>query len=160
MVDAGGGAWSYLVGLRVHRMGTEIVGFHRLERAGAYVEVDRGDQNAALVDLREQLRGEMQAGGWRGDAAVVRRVHGLIAVRIGRFRRAADVRWQWHFAVLRECSARVECPDKSDATQSAAQDLNDLDGTVVAERDAALGFQLSARMPHGQPRTVGHCADH
>src|ERR1044071_9290318 len=138
----------------------EICGFDWLERSRAHVEIDRRDERAPLVNLGEKVGREMQARRRRGDAAIVRGVYRLIPFGVRGLWRPFDIGRQWYLAVLRECSARVEWPDESDATQSAAQDLNDLDCTVVAERDAAPGFQLPARMPHGQPRTVGQCADH
>src|SRR5439155_17263836 len=107
-----------------------------------------------LLYVLEQPGREVQAGGGRGDAALVGGVNGLVAVVIGGCRRAPDVRRQRHLAVAGERVLRTEGADEADAPQAAAQDFENLHGAVVPKHDAPARLELAARVPHSGPRAV------
>src|SRR5439155_23039788 len=66
---------------------------------------------------------------------------------------------QRYLAVLGEGGRRVERAQKPYASQAAAQHLDDLDRTVVAEPHRAARFELSSRMSHREPGAVGKLPD-
>ncbi len=103
----------------MHRVLFERLRLHRLERARTDVQIDRRDKRPLLVNLGEQLGGEMQSGRGGGNAAIVRRVHRLISFVIGGRWLPCDVRWERHRAVLRERRARIERTNEPHAPQSA-----------------------------------------
>ena len=91
------------VGLGVEADVARVFDAHGLEGAEADVQRDARDLDAALFELGEDFRGEVQAGGGRGGGAsftgvdslvalaVFRRVGlGLVAVDVGRQRQVAD----------------------------------------------------------------------
>ena len=101
----------------------------------------------------------MQPGGGGGDAAVMRRVHGLVALAVLGARRTANVGRQRHLAVPGERGRSVEQPDEPHAPQSSPQSLHDLRDAVRAERHTAPRLELPSGMAHGEPRSVGQLAD-
>src|SRR5207253_8440687 len=123
------------------------------------MEVNRGDENAPLVDLCQQVRGEMESRRRRRHAPVMRSIDGLVALAISRRRRPADVWWQRHFAILRERGARIERADEADLSQTAAEHRYNLDCAILAKRDATAGLEFSSGVPHREPRAVGHLTD-
>src|ERR1700741_3313196 len=100
----------------------------------------------------------MQTGGGCGDAAVVSRVHRLIALLIGSCGGASDVRRQRYFAEFGECPTRVECADEPNAAQATPEDLHDFGCAVVTERDTPARLELAAGMRHREPRSVTQVA--
>src|SRR5438876_451853 len=76
----------------VHPVAPDVIHLHGLERPGADVEIELRHGDALRAEPRQQLKREVQPRGGRGDAAVVRRVDGLVALAIVGARGPADVR--------------------------------------------------------------------
>ena len=83
-------------------MAFDVVRLHRQEGAGADMQRDFVQADAARVQARQQNVGEMQAGGRRCHRAFVAREHGLVIGAVARIRRTArgDIRRQRHVAAL------------------------------------------------------------
>ncbi len=73
---------------------------NRLEGAGSDMESDEGFCDAQILEPVEQGLIKMQAGGGRGHRAGIAGINRLIAVAVGRGRRAGDIRRQRDLAVL------------------------------------------------------------
>ncbi len=97
-VHGGRGRRADVEPLAVHPVFGQVAGAHRLERAGADVQRDRRQFDAAGAQAVEQLAREVQAGGRRRDGAAARRVHGLVALRVLGGVGVRDVRRQRHVA--------------------------------------------------------------
>ena len=69
---------------------------HRLERAGADVQREVRERDAAPLQRVEQRRVEMQPGGRRGDRARLARIDRLVALRVALVRGARHVQRQRH----------------------------------------------------------------
>ena len=69
---------------RVHGVAGGVVDLHRQERAGADMQRQAKNPSAGRFDARDQLRGEMQPGGRRGDRPLLVREHRLVVGAIGR----------------------------------------------------------------------------
>ena len=140
-------------------MARKVVGLDRLEGAGADMQIQLGECYAFVAQPVQQVAREMQPGGGGGDAAVMRRVHGLVALAVLGARRTANVGRQRHLAVPGERGRSVERPDEPHPPQSSPQSLHDLRDAVRAERYTASRLEFAARMPHGEPGPVGQLAD-
>jgi hypothetical protein len=98
--DGAGGGGGDLVALGVEPLTVELTVAERGEGAGADVQRDRRATDAARLQRREELGGEVQAGGRRGDGAGGAREDGLVALAVGVVgRRALDVGRQRDLAV-------------------------------------------------------------
>src|SRR5437879_10148919 len=124
----------------------EVVHLDRLEGAGADVQIERRDGRASCAHALEQLRREMQSGSGRRHAAVVCRIHRLVAVAIFGARGSANVGRQRHLAVPGERGGGIERTDEFYEPQAPAQNLDDLDRAVVAESYRDTGIELPARV--------------
>ena len=143
---------------QVHPVAPHVIHLHGLERPGADVEIELGHGDALRAEPRQQLKREVQPRGGRGDAAVVRRVDGLVALAIVGARGPADVRGEWHLPVFRQGAPRVERPDETHAPEPPTERLDDLDRAVVADGQASSRLELAPRMTQREPGAVRQLA--
>ena len=88
--------------LAVHMVILQIVRPHRLERAGAHMQGDIAELDAALAQFGQDRLVEMQAGGGRRDRTGLAREHGLVALHVAGVGVPLDVRRQRHLAQLQQ----------------------------------------------------------
>ncbi len=143
----------------VHAVVRNVALLHGLERPRADVQIEFRHGDAFGPDAREQLRCEVQPGRGRGDAAVVCRVDGLVALPILGARRPPDVGGERHFPVLRERCTRIQRSHETHAPEPPTHATDDLSRAVVAEGHAPSRLELAARMSHRDPAAVGQLAD-
>ena len=113
----------------MHRCSRSVVHAHRLEGAGADVQGDVAELDAARAQRVQQRVVEMQAGGRRGDRAEFAREHGLVALVVVGARLALDVGRQRQAA---------------GAQQPAFQRLGDVEAQPVELAVAAQHLGLAA----------------
>ncbi len=113
------------------------------------------DTHAAVFDLFEYLRGEVEPRRGRGHAAVHLGVHGLVALPVLGLGWALDVRWQRHCSVALHDLVRSEASREAKASQASAHYLHNLRRGVVTELHRAPGLELAPRVHHCQPGPVG-----
>ena len=141
-----GGELGDRVALLVHHVLRGVLHLYGLERPRADVQYHFGAIHAALGDRGEQLGGEVQSGRRCGDGAGLARVDRLVALDVGCFVHARDVRRQRDVAVcLDRLFYRATLGAQQHDSGAALRDGEDVD--VEARRDlhGAAGLQLAAR---------------
>ncbi len=91
----------------------------RLKGTQADMQGHGSDLHAALSDLVENLRGEMQAGGGCGDGASFARIDGLVALAVAGAVFAMDVGWKGH--VAQPFDYREEIRNRAEAEGALAE---------------------------------------
>jgi hypothetical protein len=112
------------------------------------VEGEAGDLNTALLDGREHLRREVEAGGGGGDRAGVAAVDGLVALLVGVGVGAVDVGRQGHVADAAECGKEVR--DRGEFKQALAE--------LAALENLGLENGFAGGAGEDEPLADGHLA--
>jgi hypothetical protein len=118
----------------------EVVDPHRLEGAGADMQREPAELDAAFAQRRQQRIVEVQAGGGRGDRAEFAGEHGLVALVVVRARLALDVGRQRQAAVRSSSSSSGSSPLEAQVEELASRPST----STVAARPARCGCRASA----------------
>ena len=156
VLKGGGGLGGNFAVFGVHAVVLHRLGLHRQERAGAHVQGDERLADAAGGEPRQQLGGEVQAGGGRRHRAVVGGVDGLVVAPVTRVLRPAggDIGRQRHHPAHRdrgvqlgpgEIKAELHLPALVLGQQTCGQVVVGAEGHPVADR------QPLARAHEGAP---------
>ncbi len=86
----------------MHAVRGDVAGAHRLERAGADVQGEEGELDAACAQALEERRVEVEPCGRRRDRARGARIDGLVTRLVLGGRRVRDVGRERHLAVALE----------------------------------------------------------
>ena len=126
----------------VHFMRGQVVLLHGAEGPDADVQQHAGDVHAAILDAREQLVGEVQAGRRRGGAAGVFRIDGLVAVVV--LEPLGDVRRQRHHPDLVELFHKIAFILEPNQPDAALQNAGHLSGHAARVGEDGAGAGLFA----------------
>ena len=129
-----------------------ILGFDWAERTDPYVECDGNALHTVVLQLRQQLRREMEPGCRGRHRAGHARVNGLVSFSVDRLVITLEIRWKRDTPVLLERDEhRRRSHEPYDASSSRARS-HDLDLEVVGHYDAPTRLELSTRTHEGFPR--------
>jgi hypothetical protein len=147
-----------MVGFLVHHVVSRMLDVDRLEGAGPNVQDDICTPDALFIESREQVRGEVQAGGRRGDRSALFRVDRLVAFSVCGLVDTRDVRREWNVAVFLDRFVRDESRRQSYDAGAAFGRRHDLDLEVVGDSDDATRLELAAGMHHRFPGAIAQIA--
>ena len=136
-------------------MARGVLGGHGLERPGANRERQVRDRDAARADRLQDLLGEVQPRGGRGDCERLAREDGLVRRAVlgpvGRAGLAADVRREGGPADPLE-QREIERPvERHGALSALGIDRLDARREVVLEANRAPGLRAPSRLRQGSP---------
>ena len=107
VVDGVGGRFGDFIGLAVEFMVFDVFRADGLEGSEAHVEGDFSGFDSTGLDLLENFRSEVEAGGGSGYGSAGFGVDGLIAIAIGGIVGAGDVGWERDVAEAVEAGEEV-----------------------------------------------------
>ena len=148
--------------LGMHAMLRRILGLHRQEGAGPYVQGDEMSGNAARRQGGKELRRKMQPGGRCGHRPGLARIDGLVALGICRNRRptAGDVGGQRRIAQRldrfveigpMQAEGKLHLAGLADRDDGGIELAQQADATIVAKADAIATLQALGGPRKGQP---------
>lgn len=146
LTDLRGGVVRNRIGLGVQGVRFDFVDADGLEGAEPNVEGDFCSLYAAITELGQNLRSEVEAGGGGGDGSAFARIDGLVAVVIGRRIEARNVRRQRDMPDFIDASEEVVHFSEADVALAkfAAVDYLGLEFVVLAEEKMLADSNFAA----------------
>ena len=138
----------------MHRMPGRILDLHRLEGAGAYLQIEPRHNHAGRREAVEQAGSEVKARRWSSHTPFHSGVDRLVAGLVELGGRPVDVGRKRQPAILLDSILRGQ-PRETYQPVSIGQDLHRLDPGAGAELDPLARLERGPGLAHGEPGVPG-----